>query len=172
MALNKDQLQLIDWYENGNTRVALRHGLNEQIMREWLHDQGYYGSEQGTELAELRAEIIGYEISCLGAIQASTWLLLLSDKDKDQDQTAELINTVSFDIAYQIRDLVGTGLHRVAMTIVDDIDLDHEQIMDWLDTRLADLSNRESKLLELLASPQQQPRAYYYGLIDTYRALD
>lgn len=126
-------------------------------------------------LRELRAELIGYEISCLDPISASVWLLLLSDHDKDHDQTAELINTVCFDVAYGVRDLAdvdGTGLHQVAMTIVDDTDLDHEQIMDYLDSRLADLSESESKLLELLSSPQQQPRAYYYGLIDTYRALD
>lgn len=58
------------------------------------------------------------------------------------------------------------------MTIVDDTSLEHEQIMDYIDSRLADLSSRESKLLELLPSPQQQPRSYYYGLIDMYRALD
>lgn len=180
MALNRDQEQLIAWYESGSTRVALRHGLNEQIMRAWLQDQGYYGSEQGTELAErmlseLKAEIIGYQISCLDPIQASVLLLLLSDQDKDQDQTAELINTVCFDIAYGVRDLVdvdGTGLHMVIMTIVDDTDLDHEQIMDYLDSRLADLTESESKLLELLSSPQKQPRAYYFGLIDMYRALN
>lgn len=50
MALNGDQQQLIDWYESGNTRVALRHGLNEQIMRAWLRDQGYYDSEQGSRV--------------------------------------------------------------------------------------------------------------------------
>lgn len=180
MALNKDQQQLIDWYESGNTRVALRHGLTEQTMQEWLSEQGYYESVQGTELAErmlseLKAELIGYRVSCLDAIQASVWLLLLSDHDKDHDQTAELINTVCFDVAYGVRDLAdvdGTGLHQVAMTIVDDTDLDHEQIMDYLDSRLADLSESESKLLELLSSPQQQPRAYYFGLIDTYRALN
>lgn len=99
MALNKAKEQLVDWYEQGNARVALRHGLTEQTMKEWLSEQGYYGSEQGSELAErmlgeLRAEIIGYQISCLGAIQAAVLLLLLSDQDKDQDQTAELINTV------------------------------------------------------------------------------
>lgn len=180
MALNKDQLQLIDWYEQGTTRVAFRHGLTEQIMQEWLTEQGYYQTEQGSDLAErmlseLKAEIIGYQTSCLGALQAAVWLLLLSDQDKDQSQTAELINTVSFDIAYQIRDLAdvdGTGLYQVAMTIVDDTGLDHEQIMDYLDQRLADLSVNESKLLQVLSSPQQQPRAYYYGLIDLYRALD
>lgn len=180
MALNKDQQQLMDWYNSGYGRIAFRHGLSEQIMREWLQDQGYYQSEQGSDLAErmlaeFHAELIGYQISCLGAIQSAVWLLLLTDRDKDQDQTAELINTVSFDIAYNIKDLVnvdGTGLHRVAMTIVDDTSLDHEQIMDWLDSRLADLSANESRLLELLSSPQQQPRAYYFGLIDLYRALD
>lgn len=180
MALNGDQEQLIEWYEQGNTRVALRHGLNEQIMRAWLSEQGYYGSEQGTNLAdrmlaELRAEIIGYQITCLDPIQAAVWLLLLTDKDKDQSNVAELINTVCFDIAYGVRDLAdvdGTGLHLVAMTIMDDTDLDHEQIMDYIDQRLADLSANESKLLELLSSPQQQPKAYYYGLIDLYRALN
>lgn len=180
MALNRDQEQLVDWYNSGYGRIALRHGLSEPIMRAWLLEQGYYNSEQGSDLAErmlreFRAEQIGYEISCLDPIAASVLLLLLTDHDKDHDQTAELINTVSFDIAFQIRDLAdidGTGLHQVIMTIVDDTNLDHEQIMDWLDTRLADLSSRESRLLELLSSPQQQPRAYYYGLIDTYRALN
>lgn len=180
MALNRDQEQLIDWYESGSTRLALRHGLNEQIMRAWLSEQGYYGSEQGTNLAdrmlaELRAEIIGYQITCLDPIQAAVWLLLLSDHDKDQSHVSEQINTVAFDIAYNIAELVsvdGTGLYRVIMTIVDDTNLDHDQIMDWLDTRLADLSSNESRLLELLASPQQQPRVYYFGLIDLYRALN
>lgn len=180
MALNKDQLQLLDWYERGNTRLALRHGLSEPIMRAWLLEQGYYNSDQGSDLAdrmlaELKAEIIGYRVSCLSAIQASVWLLLLSDHDKDQSHVSEQINTVAFDIAYGVADLVdidGTGLHMVIMTIVDDTSLDHDQIMDWLDTRLADLSSHESKLLELLSSPQQQPKAYYYGLIDMYRALN
>ena len=180
MALNGDQLQLIDWYERGNTRVALRHGFSVEIMQEWLTDQGYYGSEQGTNLAdrmlaELRAEIIGYQITCLDPIQAAVWLLLLTDKDKDQSQTAELINTVSFDIAYNIADLAdvdGTGLYQVAMTIVDETALDQDDIINYIDSRVADLSANETKLLELLSSPQQQPRAYYYGLIDTYRALD
>lgn len=180
MALNGDQKQLIDWYERGNTRVALRHGLSEPIMRAWLLEQGYYNSEQGSDLAErmlgeLRAEIIGYQTSCLSALQAAVWLLLLSDTDKDHNGTAELINTVCFNIAYGVRDLVdvdGTGLHQVAMTIVDDTNLEHEQIVDYIDQRLADLSSHESKLLQLLSSPQQQPRAYYYGLIDTYRALN
>lgn len=119
MALNGDQKQLIDWYERGNTRVALRHGLSEPIMRAWLLEQGYYNSEQGSDLAErmlgeLRAEIIGYQTSCLSALQAAVWLLLLSDTDKDHNGTTELINTVCFDIAYGVRDLVdvdGTGLH-------------------------------------------------------------
>lgn len=180
MALNKDQQQLIEWYEQGATRVALRHGFSVEIMSEYLRDNGYYDTEQGSELAErmlleLKAEIIGYEISCLDPLSAAVWLLLLSDQDKDKDQTAELINTVSFDIAYNIRDLAdidGTGLHQVAMTIVDDTNLDHEQIMDYVDQRLANLSESESRLLELLSSPQQQPKAYYYGLIDTYRALN
>lgn len=180
MALNGDQEQLIEWYEQGNTRVALRHGLNEQIMRAWLSEQGYYGSEQGTNLAdrmlaELRAETIGYQITCLDPIQAAVWLLLLSDHDKDQDQTAEQINTVAFDIVYGIKDLAnvdGTGLYRVDMTIMDITELDHADIMDYIDSRLADLSEHERELLQLLASPQQQPRAYYYGLIDLYRALD
>jgi hypothetical protein len=180
MALNRDQQQLVDWYNQGYGRVALRHGLTEQTMKAWLSEQGYYDTEQGSELAsrmlaEFKAEQIGYQISCLDPIAASVWLLLLTDKDKDHDQTAELINTVAFDVAYNIKDLAkvdGTGLHQVIMTIVDDTDLDHEQIMDWLDTRLADLSEHERELLQLLASPQQQPRAYYYGLIDLYRALD
>lgn len=180
MALNKDQLQLLDWYEHGNTRIALRHGLSVEIMRSWLLEQGYYNSDQGSDLAdrmlsELKAEIIGYRVSCLSAIQAAVWLLLLSDHDKDQSHVSEQINTVAFDIAYNIAELVsvdGTGLYRVIMTIVDDTNLDHDQIMDWLDTRLADLSSNESRLLELLASPQQQPKAYYYGLIDMFRALN
>ena len=180
MALNKDQLQLIEWYEQGNTRIALRHGLSEQIMREWLSEQGYYDTDKGSDLAnrmlsELRAEIIGYQISCLGALQASVLLLLLSDQDKDQNNIAEQINTVSFDVAYDIAELAdvdGTGLYQLTMTIVDDTGLDHADIMDWLDTRLADLSEHERELLELLSSPQSQPRAYYYGLIDLYRTLD
>lgn len=180
MALNKDQLQLLDWYERGNTRLALRHGFSEQIMQEWLHDQGYYDTEKGSELAErmlleLKAEIIGYQISCLDPLSSAVWLLLLTDQDKDQDDTAEQINTVCFDIAYGVRDLAdvdGTGLYRVNMTIIDDTELDHEQIMDYLDQRLADLTENESRLLQLLASPQKQPRAYYYGLIDLYRALN
>lgn len=115
-------------------------------------------------LREFRAELIGYEISCLDPISASVLLLLLTDTDKDQDPIAEQINTVAFDIAYNIADLAdvdGTGLHKVIMTI-----------MDYIDSRLADLSTNESRLLQLLASPQQQPRSYYYGLIDTYRALN
>lgn len=178
--MNKDQLQLIDWYNQGYGRVALRHGLTEQTMREWLKDNGYYDTEQGSELAdrmlgELKAEQIGYRISCLGAIQSAVWLLLLSDKDKDQGNVSEQINTVCFDIAYNIRDLAkvdGTGLYQVSMTIVADTELDHEDIMDWLDQRVADLSEHESKLLELLSSPQQQTRVYYFGLIDLYRALN
>lgn len=180
MAINKDQEQLVDWYNSGYGRIALRHGLTEQTMREWLLEQGYYNSDQGSDLAdrmlrEFRAELIGYRISCLDPVAASVWLLLLSDKDKDHDQTAELINTVSFDIAYNIRDLVsvdGTGLHQVIMTIVDDTNLDHADIMDYIDQRLADLTEHESRLLQLLSSPQKQGRSYYYGLIDTYRALD
>lgn len=180
MALNKDQLQLLDWYEHGNTRIALRHGLSVEIMRSWLLEQGYYNSDQGSDLAdrmlsELKAEIIGYEISCLGAIQSAVWLLLLTDRDKDQDQTAELINTVAFDVIFNIRDLAdvdGTGLYQLTMTIVADTDLDQEHIMDYLDNRVVDLSANESKLLELLSSPQQQPRSYYFGLIDLYRALN
>lgn len=180
MALNGDQEQLIEWYEQGNTRVALRHGLNEQIMRAWLSEQGYYGSEQGTNLAdrmlaELRAEIIGYQITCLDPIQAAVWLLLLTDKDKDQGNVSEQINTIAFDVVYGIKDLAkvdGTGLYQLSMTIVDETELDHEQIMDYLDQRVTELSEHESKLLELLASPQKQPRSYYYGLIDTFRALN
>ena len=165
MALNGDQKQLIEWYESGNTRVALRHGLSEQTMRAWLTEQGYYDTEQGSELAErmlreFRVELIGYQISCLGAVSAAVLLLLLSDQDKDHNGTAEQINTVSFDIAYGVRDLAsvdGTGLHKVIMTIIDDTNLDHADIMDYLDQRLADLSEQESKLLQLLSSPQQQP---------------
>lgn len=180
MTLNKDQQQLIDWYNQGYGRIALRHGLSEPLMQQWLQEQGYYDTQQGSALAErmlgeFKAEQIGYQISCLGAIQASVWLLLLTDRDKDKDQTAELINTVSFDIAYNIKDLVkvdGTGLYQLSMTIVDETGLDHDKIMDYLDNRVVDLSYNESKLLELLSSPQKQPRSYYYGLIDTYRALD
>ncbi|CAJ1193362.1 hypothetical protein FS150101_NMOIFPPK_01402 (plasmid) [Fructilactobacillus sanfranciscensis] len=47
---------------------------------------------------------------------------------------------------------------------MDITELDHDDLMDWLDQRLADLSDNERELLELLSSPQQQPRAYYYGL--------
>ena len=174
MALNRDQEKLMNWYLQGESRAAFRHGLNEQIMAEWLSEQGYYGSEQGSALAErmlgeFQAEQIGYEISCLGAIQASVLLLLLTDHDKDQDQTAELINTVAFDVIFNIRDLAdvdGTGLYQLTMTIVADTDLDQEHIMDYLDNRVVDLSANESKLLELLSSPHQQPRAYYFGLID------
>lgn len=180
MAINRDIEQLMDWYEQGSTRVAFRHGLNEQIMAEWLHDQGYYQSEQGSELAErmlaeFRAELIGYEISCLDPTQASVLLLLLSDQDKDKDQTAELINTVAFDIAYNIADpadVDGTGLHQLIMTIVDDTSLDQDDLINYIDQRLADLSEHEYELLELLSSPRSQPRSYYYGLIDLYRALD
>ena len=76
MALNRDQEQLMDWYEQGNARIALRHGLSEQIMREYLRDNGYYNTEQGSDLAdrmlgELKAEQIGYQISCLDPIQAA-----------------------------------------------------------------------------------------------------
>lgn len=179
--MNKDTEQLMDWYNQGYGRIALRHGLSEPIMREWLSEQGYYQSEQGSELAgrmleEFKAEQIGYEINCLGAIQSAVLLLLLSDHDKGQDPIAEQINTVCFDIVFNIRDLVadndGTGLYQVSMTIVDETELDHEQIMDYLDQRVTELSEHESKLLELLSSPQQQPRAYYFGLIDLYRALD
>lgn len=181
MALNGDQLQLIDWYTSGYGSVALRHGLSVEIMAEWLKDQGYYdGSKQGSELAdrmllELRAEIIGYEISCLNPLSAAVWLLLLTDKDKDQGNVAEQINTIVFDVVYGIKDLTdvdGTGLYQVDMTIVADTELDQEQIMDYVDQRVADLSDNEFKLLELLSSPQQQPRAYYFGLIDLYRALN
>lgn len=180
MALNGDQLQLVDWYMSGYGRVALRHGFSEQLMAEYLRDKGYYDTVQGSKLAdrmllELQAEIIGYQISCLDPIQAAVWLLLLTDHDKDQDQTAEQINTVAFDIVYGIKDLAnvdGTGLYRVNMTIIDVTELDHADLMDYIDQRLADLSEHERELLELLSSPQSQPRAYYYGLIDMYRALD
>ncbi|MGQ3491323.1 hypothetical protein ACT5E2_09645 (plasmid) [Limosilactobacillus mucosae] len=178
--MNKAKEQLMDWYLQGESRVAFRHGLSEPIMAEWLQEQGYYGSEQGSALAgrmlrEFKAEQIGYRISCLGAIQASVWLLLLTDRDKDKDQTAELINTVAFDIVFNIRDLAdvdGTGLYQLSMTIIDDTELDQADVMDYIDNRVVDLSANESKLLELLSSPQQQPRAYYYGLIDLYRALN
>lgn len=180
MALNRDQEQLLDWYEQGATRVALRHGFSEQIMSEYLRDNGYYDTEQGSELAErmlaeLRAEIIGYRISCLDPIQSAVWLLLLTDPDKGQGNVSEQINTVAFDVVYGIKDLAnvdGTGLYRVDMTVVDNTELDHEDIMDWLDNRVVDLSDNEFKLLELLSSPQSQPRSYYYGLIDTFRALN
>lgn len=179
MTLNKDQEQLLDWYNQGYGRVAFRHGLSEPIMREWLKDNGYYDTER-SELAErmlgeFQAELIGYELSCLDPIQASVLLLLLSDYDKDQDQIAEQINTVCFDVIYHVIDLAdvdGTGLYQLTMTIVDETELDHEQIMDYLDQRVTELSEHESKLLELLSSPQSQPRAYYFGLIDLYRALD
>lgn len=180
VALNKDQLQLLLWYEQGNTRVALRHGLSEQLMQQYLREQGYYDTVEQTQLAErmlaeLHAEIIGYQIGCLDPIQSAVWLLLLSDKDKDKSNVAEQINTVCFDIAYNIKDLVnvdGTGLYQVDMTIVDETELDHDKITDYIDNRLVDLTYNESKLLELLSSPQSQPRAYYYGLIDMFRALD
>jgi hypothetical protein len=179
MALNRDQLQLIDWYEQGYGRIAFRHGLSLELMQEWIKDQGYYQSEQaelaGRMLREFRAEQIGYQISCLGAIQASVLLLLLTDYDKDQGNVAEQINTVAFDVVYGIKDLAdvdGTGLYQVSMTIVADTELDQEQIMDYVDQRVADLSDNEFKLLELLSSPQKQPRVYYFGLIDLYRALN
>ena len=94
-------------------------------------------------------------------------MLLLTDKDKGQDQIAEQINTTCFDIVYNIKDLVKVddkGLYQVARTIMDITELDHDDLMDWLDQRLADLSDNERELLELLSSPQQQPQAYYYGL--------
>lgn len=177
MALNKDQLQLIDWYTSGYGRVALRHGLSEQLMSEWLRDQGY-GSELAERmLGEFKAEQIGYQISCLDPLSAAVWLLLLTDKDKGQGNTAEQINTVCFDIAYHVIDLDlvkvdGTGLHRVSMTIVDDTDLDQADVIDYIDQRVADLSEHERELLQLLSSPQKQSRPYYFGLIDMYRALD
>lgn len=178
--MNKAKEQLMDWYLQGESRVAFRHGLSDQIMREWLSEQGYYQSEQGSTLAgrmlrEFRAEQIGYRISCLDPIQSAVWLLLLTDKDKDQGNVAEQINTVAFDIVYGIKDLAdvdGTGLYQVSMTIIDATELDHEDIMDWLDQRVTELSEHEFKLLELLSGPQSQPRSYYYGLIDMYRALD
>lgn len=126
-------------------------------------------------LGELRAEIIGYQLSCLDPISASVWLLLLTDKDKDQGNVAEQINSVCFDIVYGVKDLVkvdGTGLYKVDMTIIDETELDQADLMNYLDSRVADLSDHESKLLELLSSPQQQPKVYYFGLIDMYRALD
>lgn len=182
MALNRDQQQLVDWYNQGYGSVALRHGLSEQLMAEYLRDKGYYDTDKGANLAdrmlaELRAEIIGYQISCLDPIQASVWLLLLTDHDKGQGNVAEQINTVVFDIVYGIKDLAdvdGTGLYQVDMTIVDDTGLDHADLMNYIDQRVADLSEHESKLLELLSSPQsqQQPRAYYFGLMDLYRALN
>lgn len=88
---------------------------------------------------------------------------------------AEQINTVCFDIVYGIKDLVkvdGTGLYQVARTIMDITELDHEDIMNYIDSRVADLSEHEKELLQLLSSPQSQPKAYYYGLIDMFRALD
>lgn len=180
MALNRDQQQLVDWYEQGYGSVALRHGLSEQLMAEYLRDKGYYDTVQGSDLAdrmllELRAEIIGYEISCLNPLSAAVWLLLLTDKDKDQGNTAEQINSVCFDIVYAIKDLAnvdGTGLYKVDMTIIDDTELDQADLIDYIDSRVADLSEHERELLELLASPQKQPRSYYYGLIDMFRALD
>lgn len=178
--MNKDQQQLIDWYEQGYARIAFRHGLSEPIMREWLQDQGYYDTEQGSDLAErmlgeLKAEIIGYQISCLDPISAAVWLLLLTDKDKDQDQVAEQINTIAFDVVYGIKNLAnvgGTGLYRVDMTIVDNTELDQDDLTNYIDQRVADLSEHERELLQMLSSPQSQPRSYYYGLIDLYRALD
>lgn len=178
--MNKDQQQLLDWYEQGYARIAFRHGLSEPIMREWLQDQGYYDTEQGSDLAErmlgeLKAEIIGYQISCLDPISAAVWLLLLTDKDKDQDQVAEQINTIAFDVVYGIKNLAnvgGTGLYRVDMTIVDNTELDQDDLTNYIDQRVADLSEHERELLQLLSSPQSQPRSYYYGLIDLYRALD
>lgn len=178
--MNKAKEQLMDWYLQGESRVAFRHGLSEQIMREWLSEQGYYQSEQGSTLAgrmlaEFKAEQIGYQISCLGAIQSAVWLLLLTDRDKDKDQTAELINTVAFDIVFNIAELAdvdGTGLYQLTMTIVADTELDQADVMDYVDQRVTELSEHESRLLELLSSPQQQPRAYYFGLIDLYRALN
>lgn len=180
MALNRDQEQLVDWYMSGYGGVALRHGLSEQLMSEYLRDQGYYQTVQGSALAErmlaeLKAEIIGYQINCLDPLSAAVWLLLLTDKDKGQGNVAEQINSVVFDIVYGIKNLAnvgGTGLYRVDMTIVDVTELDQDEITDYLDSRVADLSEHEYKLLELLSGPQKQPRAYYYGLIDMYRALN
>lgn len=182
MALNRDQQQLVDWYNQGYGSVALRHGFSVEIMQEWLQDQGYYDTDKGTNLAdrmlaELKAEQIGYEISCLDPISAAVWLLLLTDKDKGQGNVAEQINTVCFDIVYHVIDLDlvkvdGTGLHRVSMTIVDDTDLDQADVIDYIDQRVADLSEHERELLQLLSSPQKQSRPYYYGLIDCFRALN
>lgn len=179
MALNRDQQQLVDWYMSGYGGVALRHGLSEQLMSEYLRDKGYYDTDKGTNLAdrmlaELRAEIIGYQISCLDPLSASVWLLLLTDKDKGQGNVAEQINTVVFDVVYGIKNLadVGTGLYRVDMTVVDNTELDQDDLTDYLDQRVTELSEHERELLQLLASPQSQPRSYYYGLIDMYRALN
>ncbi len=180
MALNGDQEQLIEWYMSGYGSVALRHGLSEQLMAEYLRDKGYYDTVQGSDLAErmlgeLQAEIIGYEISCLDPLSAAVWLLLLTDHDKSQGNVAEQINSIVFDIVYGIKDLAnvgGTGLYRVDMTIIDETELDQDDLTDYLDQRVTELSDNERELLQLLASPQQQPRAYYYGLIDLYRALD
>lgn len=178
MTLNRDQLQLVDWYNQGYGSVALRHGLSEQLMSEWLRDQGYGSDLAERMLGEFKAEQIGYQINCLDPLSAAVWLLLLTDKDKGQGNTAEQINTVVFDVIYGIKgikdlaDVDGTGLYQLTMTIVDETELDHEQIMDWLDQRLADLSANESKLLLLLSSPQQQQRSYYFGLIDCFRALN
>lgn len=180
MALNKDQQQLVDWYTSGYGSVALRHGLSEQLMAEWLKDQGYYQTVQGSELAErmlaeLKAEIIGYQISCLNPLSAAVWLLLLTDKDKSQGNVAEQINSVCFDVIYSVRDLAnvdGTGLYKVDMTIVDVTELDQDDLTDYLDQRVTELSEHERELLELLSSPQSQPRSYYYGLIDMFRALN
>ncbi|TNK95117.1 hypothetical protein DKP74_06250 [Fructilactobacillus sanfranciscensis] len=74
MALNRDQLQLIDWYLQGYHQIAIGHGLSVEIMAEWLQDRGYYESERGSELAdrmlrELRAKTSNYEIYYLGSIQ-------------------------------------------------------------------------------------------------------
>lgn len=180
MALNGDQLQLIEWYMSGYGSVALRHGLSEQLMAEWLQDQGYYQTVQGSELAErmlaeLKAEIIGYQISCLDPLSAAVWLLLLTDHDKGQGNVAEQINSIVFDIVYGIKNLAqstGTGLYRVDMTVVDNTELDQADLINYLDQRVTELSEHERELLELLSSPQSQPRSYYYGLIDTFRALD
>ena len=175
MALNGDQQQLIEWYNSGYGSVALRHGLSEQLMSEGLRDQGYGSDLAERMLREFRAEQIGYEISCLDPIAASVLLLLLTDHDKDQGNVAEQINTVCFDIVYGIKDLAdvdGTGLYQVSMTIVDETELDHADLMDYIDSRVADLTEHESKLLQLLSSPQQHNRSYYFGLIDTFRALN
>lgn len=180
MALNRDQQQLVDWYNQGYGSVALRHGLSVEIMQEWLSEQGYNDTVQGSELAErmlgeLRAEIIGYRISCLDPLSAAVWLLLLTDKDKSQGNTAEQINSVVFDIVYGIKNLAnvgGTGLYRVDMTIVDVTELDQADLTDYLDQRVTELSDNERELLQLLSSPQKQPRSYYYAVIDTFRALN